>query len=221
MRIFSHNLLATFYFNFKMLPWRQAIKFPFIFYGKVKFMRTSGNIKFTSTPNTGTVRIGAQGSEMFPTNTTVIDIAGTLEIEGIQVRIGRGTLIRIEDTGHIKLNNCRIGAKSIIFAEKLIDIGHNTGLSWNCQLMDSDRHCIIDIHSQVIKEKTKPIIIKDNCWIGNHVIINKGTIIPHNTIIASTSLCNKDYSKTILPYSILAGIPVKLISSGKRRLPDT
>ncbi|WP_290158578.1 hypothetical protein [uncultured Duncaniella sp.] len=218
MKLFSHNVLATLYFNFKMLPWRQAIHFPFIFYGKVRFIRTSGKILFSNTPKFGIIRIGAQGSEMFPCNTTIMDLAGSFVIEGGPIIIGRGALIRVEERGTLLFNNCRIGANSIVFSEKMIKIDMNAGLSWNCQLMDTDRHDICDIETQVLRTRAKPIIIYKNCWIGNHVIINKGTILPSNTIVASCSLCNQDYSNKILPYSVIGGIPAKLLSINKKRI---
>ena len=218
MKLFSHNILATLYFNFKMLPWRQAIHFPFIFYGKVRFIRTSGKILFSNTPKLAIIRIGAQGSEMFPCSTTIIDIAGSFVIEDGPIRIGRGSLIRVEESGTLLLNNCRIGANSIVFSEKMIKIGNNVGLSWNCQLMDTDRHNICDIGKQTLQTRAKPIIIYKDCWIGNHVIINKGTILPSNTIVASCSLCNQDYSDKIIPYSVIGGIPAKLISTNKKRI---
>lgn len=41
-KIFQHNWLAIFYFNFKMLPFKQAIKLPFDFYHQIRFENLSG-----------------------------------------------------------------------------------------------------------------------------------------------------------------------------------
>ena len=43
-KIFQHNWLAIFYFNFKMLPFKQAIKLPFDFYHHIRFENLSGKI---------------------------------------------------------------------------------------------------------------------------------------------------------------------------------
>ena len=55
-----------------------------------------------------------------------------------------------------------------------------------------------------------PIIVGDNVWCCQHVIISKGTRIPKFTTIAQSSLCNKEYNTS--PYSVLAGIPAKSIT---------
>ena len=45
----------------------------------------------------------------------------------------------------------------------------------------------------------------------------KGTVIPDNTIVASNSLCNKNYSE-IGEYILLAGSPAELKKKGCKRL---
>ena len=42
------NLFRTIYFNFRVLPIRQALKFPFHFYGKVSFVNLSGKFEIVS-----------------------------------------------------------------------------------------------------------------------------------------------------------------------------
>lgn len=217
------NILKTIYFNFKMLPFRQALKLPVLLYGKVKIIRTTGRILLNAPVSRGMIKIGAQGSEMFPERVSVIDLSGTLKVEGHSIRIGAGGLLRIEKKGTIILNECcRIGACSILFAETLIEIGYNTGASWCCQIMDTDTHSIKDLTTGKIALRTRPITIGDNCWIGNHVLINKGTVLPNGTIVSSNSLCNKDYTAFMedIGGAVLGGIPAKLLAVGKERLYD-
>lgn len=47
----------------------------------------------------------------------------------------------------------------------------------------------------------------------------KGTVIPDHTIVSSNSLCNKDYSD-VPQFSIIGGIPARLISCNKKRCND-
>ena len=42
LNLFKRNWKAILYFNFKMLSFRQAIKFPFDFYGKIRFRERYG-----------------------------------------------------------------------------------------------------------------------------------------------------------------------------------
>ena len=67
---------------------------------------------------------------------------------------------------------------------------------------------------------TKDIIIGEDSWIGNHVIINKGTILPKGTIVSAMSLVNKDYSVLLNEHSIIGGVPAKLLKENKIRVND-
>lgn len=204
-----------------MLPWRQAILFPFDFGGKIKFRHLSGSIKITSPIRRGMIKIGFHGSDMFPDETTVLDLKGSLILNGNNIRIGTGSLIRIESNGECLIgDNSLIGARALILCETKIAISENLISAWDCQLMDTDTHSILDISTNHISSRTLPIIINKNCWLGNHVIVNKGTILPSDTIVASSSLCNKDYSKLLLPFSIIGGIPAKKLASNKKRMND-
>ena len=86
--------------------------------------------------------------------------------------------------------------------------------------MDTDTHSIINLTDDNIMLRTYPIKIGMHCWIGNNVLINKGTILPNDTIVASYSLCNKDYNKIITENSIIGGIPAKKIAENKKRNND-
>ena len=89
-RIRSFNILATLYFNFKMLKFKQALKLPFIFNHKIRFENISGKIILKNKKiSRGIVRIGARGSDMFAHSATVIDLKGIVVIDG-NVDIGHG-----------------------------------------------------------------------------------------------------------------------------------
>ncbi len=221
MRIFSHNIFAIIYFNFKMLPWRQALKMPFDFGGKIKFNRLNGRIKLLGPISTSMIKIGFHGSDMFPNNSTIVDLCGELVIKGSNIRIGRGSVLRIESNGScIFDHNSLIGANGLILCEKKIEIGADLISAWNCQIMDTDTHSIKDIETGHTNPRSCPIKIGSRCWIGNHVIINKGTVIPDDCTVSSMTLCNKDYSEKVTPFSILGGIPAKVLAIGKKRLND-
>ncbi len=222
MKFFNHNWFAILYFNFKMLPIRQAIHLPIDFCHKIKFNRLSGKVVINEKIiSRGMICFGAQGSDMFDGSSTIIDIAGSLIIKGSNIRIGRGSLLRIEQNATIELHDkVTIGARNIILCEQAISIQQQTISSWNCQFMDTDTHSIINLDNGEILPRTFPIRIGERCWIGNNVLINKGTILPNDIIVASYSLCNKDYSNRILNYSIIGGIPAKKIAENRKRNND-
>lgn len=223
MKFFNHNWLAILYFNFKMLPLKQAIHLPFDFCHKVKFKRLSGKIiiEVNNTISRGMIRVGAQGSDMFNGTSTILDIAGTLLIKGKGISIGTGSLLRIERNGFVELNSgVVLGAKNIVLCEQHICIGEQTISSWNCQFMDTDTHSIINLDNGDVLPRAHPIKIGRHCWIGNNVLVNKGTALPNDTIVASYSLCNKDYRNMIPENSIIGGIPAKKLAENKRRNND-
>lgn len=60
---------------------------------------------------------------------------------------------------------------------------------------------------------SKPVIIKDNVWIGCRVIVLKGVTIGSGAIIAAGAVVTKDVPEN----SIAAGVPARIISSYKNR----
>ena len=52
-----------------------------------------------------------------------------------------------------------------------------------------------------------PVIIGDNVWIGDKATILGGVTIGESVIIAANSVVTKD----VPPYSVVAGIPAKVI----------
>jgi len=77
-----------------------------------------------------------------------------------------------------------------------------------------------NIHSNFFGEKCEkekiskgPIIIQDDVWIGSNSVILSGVTIGRGSIVGAGSVVTKN----VLPYSIVAGNPAKLI---RRRFND-
>jgi len=217
-KFFARNYLASIYFNFKMLPFSQAIKLPFMFYHRVRFENLSGKISIQSSElYLGMIKIGGRGSEMFYRSETILDIKGQVIFKK-SVEIGHGSLIRVEKSGLLSFSNyVRIGAYTKIFCEDEIHFEDKVGVSWECQIFDTNFHDMINLDNSALVKRTIPIRIGEANWIGNRVTIMKGTITPSNTIVASNSLCNKNYLE-IEQFSILAGSPAKQVSKNTQRV---
>ena len=56
-------------------------------------------------------------------------------------------------------------------------------------------------------EDDEDVIVQDDVWIGTNVTILKGTTIGRGSIVAAGALCNK----SVLPYTIVGGVPAKII----------
>lgn len=222
MNIFNyfiqHNIIAIIYFNFKMLPFRQAIKLPFDFYYKVRFENLHGKIRIDASHiQRAMIRIGGRGSDMFPHNPFILDLQGKIIFHG-KTEIGCSSYIHVGPKGTLEFgNHVRIGALNKIYCEETIIFNNEIDFSWECQIFDTNFHYIKDIKSNTVNPINSPIKIGSYNWFGNRCNIMKGTITPNNTIVASNSLCNKDYSD-IPEYSLLAGSPAKLKNKGIKRL---
>ena len=217
MSLFLHNIFYIIYLNFKFLPFKQACRLPIDVYGKLRLVGKSGKLNIIGDIRPGMIKLGSQGRDMFPLDPVILDIRGELTFNGF-FYIGCGSTIRVEYNAKMSIGaDSRFGAQTILFCEERINIGAQVEGSWRCQLMDTDRHEILDRKTNKVLQSRKPIEIGDNVWIGNNVFINKGTKIPDNIIIASKSLCNKDYS-SVPAFSVIAGIPAKVVSSDKQRI---
>jgi acetyltransferase-like isoleucine patch superfamily enzyme len=201
-----------------MLPIGQAIKLPFDFKFKIRFEALSGVVEIKSNKlYRGMIKIGGRGSDMFGRTTTVLNIKGSWILED-QIEIGHGALIDVRENGNLVFGNrVRIGAKTKVFCVKNISIGNEVDVSWECQIFDTNFHDIVDTVSGFVEEKNGDISIGNNVWIGNRVTISKSSFIPDDIIVASNSLCNKNYSN-VKPYTILAGLPVSVVRYNKKRI---
>ena len=73
-----------------------------------------------------------------------------------------------------------------------------------CDVTDKDK----------LPENDLPVVIEDDCWIGANVTILKGVTIGRGSVIAAGAVVTKSCE----PYSIIGGIPARLIKM--RFTPD-
>lgn len=150
--------------------------------------------------------------------------------------IGRlSNSIRIWCVKHIfkKCGNISVVNRKAYFGDGHdIEIGDYSGIGANCTIPNnikigkyvmmapdviifSNNHIFDDVKIPMcFQGKTdgiKNVIIEDDCWIGQRVIINSGKRIGKGSILAASSVVTKD----VVPYSIMGGNPAKLIKSRK------
>jgi len=109
-----------------------------------------------------------------------------------------GATIKIGD-------NCRIHG-TCIHAQKYIEIGKNCLIAANCQIIDCNAHNVSfdNVENRIHTKGTpKPIIIKDNVWLGANTFVMPGVTIGEGSVISANSVVTED----IPPYSIARGNP--------------
>ena len=220
--LLKRNWFSILYFNFKMLPFRQAVRLPFDFYGKMRFRSTKGKVIINTPISRGCFQIGLVESEIFHKEQTVISLDGTMMFNGKPFCMGCGSLLEIKKEATVEFGNDVLFApRSKVIVSKRIQLGSYVRVSWESQIFDSNFHYTRNVTTGEIAPIDKDVIIGNNVWIGNRVTINKGTVLPDHTIVASNSLCNKDYSKAGKQYITLAGMPAKIVAEGNERIFET
>jgi acetyltransferase-like isoleucine patch superfamily enzyme len=214
---FSVNWIKTIYFNYKMLPYDQAKKLPFYFYGKVKFANLSGKVIIDSSIKTAMIGFGKK----FETTTLAkgvakLHIEGELVFKGY-VHIGNDYLLYVGKDAYCEFGNMSgLGSDVKLICNHKIQLGQWTGVAYESQLMDSNSHPMMNTKTGEYYDMVGPIVLGDYNAISNRVSIMANTITANNCVIASNSLLNKDYS-SFGEEVLLGGMPAKVLKTNFAR----
>ena len=109
---------------------------------------------------------------------------------------------------HSQGDKCFISKAANLPDPHLICIGNNVWITSGCQLLCHDASVImINIMRSGHRDRVGPIIIGNNCFLGNNVILLPETNIGSNTIIGAGSVVTKD----IPDNAVWAGNPARHI----------
>lgn len=103
-------------------------------------------------------------------------------------------------------NRVSVGPKVLLDGRKGLTLGNSVVIGYGAIIWTLN-HDYNDIHFCL---KGAPVIIHDYAWICSHSIILPGITIGEGAIVASNAVVTKD----VLPYTIVGGVPAKVI--GKR-----
>ncbi len=213
----SINWIKTFYFNFKMLPFHQAKKLPFIFFGSVTFQDLSGEVVINGPITTAMIGFG-QKLEKIKKAKGVGEIAlgGTLIFNGIAV-FGKDVFLGVEKNAICEFGyGTMLGSDVKLICTKEVRIGDWTRIGFESQIIDSNLHPMLNTQTGENYAMQSPIIIKSHNSVSNRVSIMMGTSTPDYCVIASNSVCNKDYTN-MGSNILLGGIPARLLKNNYTR----
>ena len=113
---------------------------------------------------------------------------------------------------YVKEDSCVSGQTELAAMEgtKII-IGKDCLFSANITLRAGDSHSVIDAATSERINPSKDIIIGDHVWIGNTVIVTKGTVVGNNSVIATGSVVT---GKMFPDNCIIGGNPARIIKEG-------
>lgn len=208
------NLLKTIWVNFRLFPFREAIKMPVWIFGKFRLGHVyRGCIEFNCPVVRGLLRLGFDMDN--PVYITSLVVWGKIKVNG-HVFIHSGTHVGVAKGALLELgNHSAIGACGKVRCENHIIIGDHARISWECQVFDTDFHYIE--YQGVVRRKDSPVFIGHHCWLGNRITVNKGSRLPPHSIVASNSLVNKDFSDNG-PSGLYAGVPARFVKGPVNRI---
>ena len=203
-------LLPTIYFNFKFLPFKQAIFLPIMLY-KPHFIKLKGKVIIKSSRiRPGMIQMGKLVNTCNPNNGITFDLDGPIIFNGYAV-FANDSYIMIRNGGVLSLGN-DIDCNCKIKCAKSIEIGDETWIAYETMLTDSDWHALTDITTGKLLKKTSPIKIGKHNFISYKCIVTKGAVTPDNAIFMPLSLINKVYEEG--EYPLFGGNPCELIDEG-------
>jgi acetyltransferase-like isoleucine patch superfamily enzyme len=116
--------------------------------------------------------------------------------------------LRNKGVFHYQGDHCFISKAANIPDPHLVKLGDNVWITSGCQLLCHDASVImINIMRNGHRDRVGPIIIGDNSFLGNNVIVLPGTSIGSSTIVGAGSVVTGD----IPDNSVFAGNPARHI----------
>lgn len=208
------SIPKTIYFNFKVLPFKYAIKFPYIISYHVKLIGVNRNNFLTLGKNLSTfsMRIGFGDSitsrRESPKGLICIENDGQIQV-GEKLGMSQGCIIYANNAKVIIGNNFRCNYSTTIdCTDKNIEIGNNVVIGWNVTIKNSDGHYILE--KKVKKSNSNKIVIENHIWVCANATLLKGIHIKNNSVIAYGSILTKTVNNENVLY---AGIPAKAIKN--------
>lgn len=215
------NPILTFWFNFRFLDFRQALKFPFFIYGHPR-IQGGGKIIIEGPIKKGMITINKvyKWAPSNMTSQTMFLNSGIIKVLG-KGHIGTGTKIAVHPNAKLEIGqDFQIQDEVNIGCMNSISLGNYISITHRCQIFDSNYHFLLNVNTGVIQDYKSSIEISDMCWIGNSSTINGSVKLPLCTTVCSHSLVNKSTNE-IPPFSIIGGVPAHIIKTGFRRIYDS
>lgn len=208
-------LIPSLIFNFRYLPFRQAIKLPILVY-KMKNLGQKGTISIESEKiYTGMICLGFPRAATYPNNGITWRNRGKIIFKGGCI-IGNDSYIIIGKQGTLIIGeDFKANAGAKIVCECKISFGNYTRFGWGGIIMDTNFHPLYDINKEKYKKAFGPIIIGDYNWFGLQCFIMHGVRTPERCIFGARSVITR--GGTFESYCVHGGSPLRVLSRNVMR----
>jgi maltose O-acetyltransferase len=140
--------------------------------------------------------------------------SGLLDYAGVNLRVAQGA--KINNPAMVTVgDNCYLGDGVQMYPwNERITIGNNVLIAAGVRMI-TRKHGYTDLDRPISEQgyNNAPIIIEDDVWIGFQVVILPGVRIGRGSIIGANAVVSRD----VEPYSIVGGVPARLI---RKRIPE-
>ena len=196
MRKKSTMLLRGFFLKFRLKSSKGLV-----FLGgrtRVQYARRISSGKTLTIGSNVTINALCKNGVEIGNNVSILDNT-IIECTGVLRNIGEGLIIG---------NNVGFAQNCFIQVRGAVNIGNNVIFGPYSKVF-SENHNFSDLNIPIrdqgeIRESVK---IEDNVWIGANATILSGVTVGEGSVIAASSLVNKD----VPPFSVVAGVPAKII----------
>ena len=180
------SIVPSIYLNFKVLPFKQAMKIPILVY-KPKFRSLKGRIRIDAPLKFGMIRIGYPIVSIYPNNGVMLELKEEVNFKGT-AHIGNDTYISVGEKGLLEIGNefgSTCGLKLVCYHK--IRMENNVLIGWNCMICDTDFHKLTwaDGKNRI---NYGPITIGEGSWLANSCKIYKNVDLPPYTVVASDTI---------------------------------
>lgn len=206
--------LKSLYVNFRVLPFRQAIRMPIVIIAPVKIRNLSGRCIIKKQIHYKMFCIGTDVDNMpqsfLPAQ---LNIQGTLVLNGF-VSLNKGASLVVWPDATMTLgDDVMICSGVTIKAVNNVTVGNHVMISAGCFIMDSSIHCIYNTNTMETDCPDGEITIGNNVWLNMYTDVIKWGSVPDGCITTRYSLINKIQDPDDIN-CILAGQPAKVIKRG-------
>lgn len=189
------SLLYTIYFNFHYLPFRQAIHLPILLY-KPHFIALKGRVKIIGKVRFGMIKMGCYGVYIYPNNGIYWENRGGTVVFNGNAYFGNCTFLSIGKKAEVNFGNCFSSTTSLkLVSVRKINIGEHVSFGWECLIMDTNFHPLIDLSTKKVRKASGTIEIGDYNWFGAKCIILHSASTPPRCIFSLGSIVTRKSEK--------------------------
>ena len=188
------GIIKTLAFNFRYLPFKQAIHIPVVLSSKVKVVNMGrgrlvlddlGGGKFS------TLRIGFQDLEYCYNKPSMVNILGKMVLKGRSHSFSPGAIIYVGKDAVLEIGESFTVSHDLkLYCRHKITIGKDNMWSYYNVVMDNDGHHIYDADRNHINQN-KEVVFGNHVWMGCRCLVLKGSRIPDGNVIATGSIVRK------------------------------